>query len=163
MSRKTFVIDSSVLFYDPTSIMKFDDNDVVIHLNVLEELDKKKKQPTELGKNARAALRFLDSLKEIEGKGTIHEGLSLSNGTHLSIVTETDFPHIGGINNKIILTAKKLQNENYGKEIFLLKIFILLMNFGNFHFGSSFLFFKAIFVESYFCNEKKSKSLQTKL
>jgi PhoH-like ATPase len=112
MSRKTFVIDSSVLFYDPTSIMKFDDNDVVIHLNVLEELDKKKKQPTELGKNARAALRFLDSLKEIEGKGTIHEGLSLSNGTHLSIVTETDFPHIGGINNKIILTAKKLQNEN---------------------------------------------------
>ena len=123
MSRKTFVIDSSVLFYDPTAIMKFDDNDVVIHLNVLEELDKKKKQPTELGKNARAALRFLDSLKEIEGRGTIHEGLSLSNGTHLSIITETDFPHIGGINNKIILTAKKLQNDNKNV-VFISKDFV---------------------------------------
>ena len=115
MSRKTFVLDASVLLYDPSSITKFSNNDVVIPLHVLEELDKKKKLPNELGKNSRAALRYIDSFKDLPGEGNIHSGLTINDGITVRIATEIkpdNTPLQGDINNKIILTAKTLQNQN---------------------------------------------------
>ena len=38
--RKTFILDTSVLLYDATSIHSFEGNDIVLPLVVLEELDK---------------------------------------------------------------------------------------------------------------------------
>ena len=87
MKRKTFVLDTNVLLHDPHSIINFGNNDVVIPLLVLEELNKKKKLSTELGKNARAALRFLDSLKE-SSKGNLHEGLTTEGGESIRIQVE---------------------------------------------------------------------------
>jgi len=42
-----------VLLYDPNSITMFEDNKIHIPMVVLEELDKFKKDPNELGVNAR--------------------------------------------------------------------------------------------------------------
>ena len=41
--KKTFVIDTNVLIHDPESIFRFEDNDVVIPITVIEELDDLKK------------------------------------------------------------------------------------------------------------------------
>jgi PhoH-like ATPase len=76
MSRKTFVIDTNVLLHDPLSIKRFQNNDVIIPLVVLEELDSLKRRTDELGKNARAVVRYIDSLKA-KNKGNFNEGIIL--------------------------------------------------------------------------------------
>ncbi len=87
MDRKTFVLDTNVLLHDPDSVTQFGNNDVVIPLGVLEELDTMKKYRDELAKNARAVLRYFDSLKDI-GKGDLHEGVELPSGTVIRIQLE---------------------------------------------------------------------------
>jgi len=42
-SKKTFVIDATVLLHDPTALTHFVGQDVVIPVPVLEEIDKLKK------------------------------------------------------------------------------------------------------------------------
>ena len=63
---KTFVLDTNVLLHSALSIESFQDNDVVIPMAVVEELDKFKKNSDELGRNARAVIRKLDRLRELE-------------------------------------------------------------------------------------------------
>lgn len=87
MQPKTFVIDTNVLLYDPESIFKFANNIVVIPVTVLEELDKLKRVPGDLGKNSRAAIRLLDSLKE-RGTGNLHTGVVVAEGPTIRVVTE---------------------------------------------------------------------------
>ena len=55
---KTFVLDTNVLLHDPQSIYKFEDNNLAIPVEVLEELDAiKGEQSTERGRNARRSPR----------------------------------------------------------------------------------------------------------
>ena len=42
-NKKIFVLDTSVILYNHSSIKSFEDNDVVIPITVLEELDNFKK------------------------------------------------------------------------------------------------------------------------
>ena len=65
MSRKIFVLDTSVLLYDRQSIHVFTGNDIILPLVVLEELDRFKDRPGLVGENARYINRFLDDLREI--------------------------------------------------------------------------------------------------
>lgn len=64
-NRKLFIVDTSILLYDPRSIHSFVGNDVVIPMIVLEELDRFKDKQNEVGNNAREVNRFLDSLREV--------------------------------------------------------------------------------------------------
>ena len=66
MSRKIFVIDTSVLLYDKNSIEAFSNNDIVLPMAVLEELDRFKEKPGVVGEAARHVNRFLDNLREVE-------------------------------------------------------------------------------------------------
>lgn len=66
MSRKIFVLDTSVLLYDKHSIEAFSGNNVVLPMAVLEELDRFKEKPGVVGEAARYVNRFLDSLREIK-------------------------------------------------------------------------------------------------
>ncbi|OHE89432.1 MAG: hypothetical protein A3G75_07965 [Verrucomicrobia bacterium RIFCSPLOWO2_12_FULL_64_8] len=60
---KTYVIDTNVLLHDPQSIFKFEDNNLAIPVEVLEELDAiKGEQSTERGRNARRVHRLLQEL-----------------------------------------------------------------------------------------------------
>ncbi len=69
MSRKIFVIDTSVLLYDKNSIEAFSKNDIVLPMAVLEELDRFKEKPGVVGEAARHVNRFLDGLREVEYEG----------------------------------------------------------------------------------------------
>jgi PhoH-like ATPase len=82
---KTFVLDTNVLLHDPQSIYKFEDNNLVIPVEVLEELDAiKTEQSTERGRNARRVHRILQEL--LPDSRTMLEGVRLENGGTLSVV-----------------------------------------------------------------------------
>jgi PhoH-like ATPase len=66
-SRRTYVLDTSVLLADPAALMRFDEHEVVLPLVVVTELEAKRSHP-ELGYFARAALRMLDDLRISHGR-----------------------------------------------------------------------------------------------
>lgn len=77
-SKRIYVLDTNVLMHDPTALFKFEEHDVYLPMQVIEELDNGKKGTTEASRNARQASRFLNEL--IEGTGgsaAIADGLPL--------------------------------------------------------------------------------------
>ena len=72
--KKTYVLDTNVLLHDPLSLFQFDEHDVVIPAIVLEELDGKKRNMDEVGRNARETARVLDQLRTT---GKLHDGVPL--------------------------------------------------------------------------------------
>ncbi|MCL2595271.1 MAG: PhoH family protein [Promicromonosporaceae bacterium] len=66
-SRKTYVLDTSVLLSDPRAIFRFDEHDVVLPVVVITELEGKRHHH-ELGYFARSALRILDDLRLVHGR-----------------------------------------------------------------------------------------------
>ena len=85
--RKTFVLDTNVLLSDIRAIESFGDNDVIIPLVVLEELDHNKKRMDEVGRNARAVCRHLDTFRE---HGSLHNWVSLESGGRLCVMSNGD-------------------------------------------------------------------------
>ena len=71
-TRKHFVLDTNVLLHNPNSLYKFEEHEVVIPLQVIEELDQFKKNNDETGRNARTVIRSLDKLRSI---GRLFEGV----------------------------------------------------------------------------------------
>ena len=80
--KKTYIIDTNVLLYDPQAIFRFDDNEVVIPIPVIEEIDNFKKDESELGRHARQVSRVLDDLRE---KGSLSHGVELETGGTLRV------------------------------------------------------------------------------
>ena len=80
--KKIFVIDTNVILHDPTAILRFEDNEIVIPIAVIEELDRFKKQPEMTGRNAREVARSLDRLRQ---QGDLTTGVKLSNGGSLRV------------------------------------------------------------------------------
>ena len=60
--RKIFVLDTSVILYDSQSVVSFDEHDVVIPIEVLEEVDNFKKGNDTVNYEARGFIRFIDSI-----------------------------------------------------------------------------------------------------
>lgn len=82
---KTYVLDTNVLLHDPQSIFKFEENNLAIPVEVLEELDAiKGEQSTERGRNARRVHRILQEL--LPDSHSMHEGVKLANGGTLSVI-----------------------------------------------------------------------------
>ena len=82
---KTYVLDTNVLLHDPHCIFKFDDNNLVIPIEVLEELDNiKVEQSSERGRNARRVHRLLREL--LPDSRSMLEGVKLATGGTLSVV-----------------------------------------------------------------------------
>src|SRR5215212_4855518 len=88
-TRRTYVLDTSVLLSDPGALLRFGDSDVVLPLVVIGELEDKRNHP-ELGWFARQALRILDDLRITHGRldapvpvgddgGTLHVELNHSD------------------------------------------------------------------------------------
>ncbi|WP_214791567.1 MULTISPECIES: PhoH family protein [unclassified Exiguobacterium] len=104
--KKTYVLDTNVLLHDPLSLFQFDEHDVVIPAIVLEELDGKKRNMDEVGRNARETARVLDQLRTT---GKLHDGVPLENGGHLFVEIghehTVDFPFDVMTNDNRILTV----------------------------------------------------------
>jgi PhoH-like ATPase len=125
---KTFVLDTNVLLHDPQSVFKFQDNNLAIPVEVLEELDEiKNEQSTERGRNARRVHRILQEL--LPDARSMQEGVELPNGGTLSIIINpylepgsrqspamvrmrAILPDLGKKDNRIIAAALWVQ-ENY--------------------------------------------------
>ncbi|MGB7978090.1 MAG: PhoH family protein [Chlamydiales bacterium] len=117
VSRKTFVIDTNVLIHDPNAIQKFQDNDVVIPLSVLEELDSLKRYSDEAGKNSREVIRYIDSLKA-EKIGDLHTGVVIPQGPKVRIHLDAKPERVEGFplpldrnSNKFLLVAYLLKSR----------------------------------------------------
>ena len=79
---KTYVIDTNVLIQAPYALHRFEENQVILPVVVLEELDHLKKADGEKGANARAAIRILENLRQ---KGDLLSGVALENGGSLRV------------------------------------------------------------------------------
>ena len=79
---KNYILDTNVLLHDPNSLLNFADNHVVIPIEVIEEIDRFKRESTELGQNARQVSRMLDGFR---GEGSLSEGVKLPNGGKLKV------------------------------------------------------------------------------
>jgi len=80
---KNYIIDTNVLLHDPNSLLSFEDNNVLIPIEVIEEIDRFKRESSELGQNARSVSRMLDGFR---GDGSLSEGVKLPNGGKLKII-----------------------------------------------------------------------------
>ncbi len=112
---QTFVIDTNVLLHDPEAISKFPAQNVVIPVTVLEELDKMKRLPNDLGRNSRAVFRYLGALNTLD-RGNLHAGVTLDNQSVVRIQVEfkTDYSYnfaLSNNDNKIILAAFFLKEK----------------------------------------------------
>src|SRR4249920_22888 len=81
--KKNYILDTNVLLHDPNSLLSFEENSVLIPIEVIEEIDRFKRESTELGQNARTISRMLDGFR---GSGRLSEGVTLPNGGELRIV-----------------------------------------------------------------------------
>ena len=122
-SRKTFVLDTSVLLADPGALHRFAEHEVIIPIAVIGELETKRDHP-ELGYFARAALRALDDLRVTHGR--LDQPLTItSEGGTLSVeLNHTDLstlPHgflrDGTNDTRILAIAKNLMSD--GKNVVL--------------------------------------------
>ena len=80
---KNYILDTNVLLHDPNSILAFKGNNVLIPIEVIEEIDRFKRESSELGQNARSVSRTLDALR---AKGRLNKGVKLDNGGMLRII-----------------------------------------------------------------------------
>jgi len=86
--RKAFILDTNVLLFDPQALFKFGNNDIVIPIVVLEEIDRFKREMSELGRHARMFSRMLDDMRS---EGELSKGVKMPNGGILTV-------ELGGIN-----------------------------------------------------------------
>ncbi|WP_338461117.1 PhoH family protein [Synechococcus elongatus IITB7] len=115
--KKTYVLDTNVLLHDPMALFRFEDNDLVIPITVIEEIDRFKKDLNERGRNARQISRLLDGFRS---KGHLIEGITLDHGGKLRVVMlEKAFLEqlpsglIANANdNAILAVALALQQQN---------------------------------------------------
>jgi PhoH-like ATPase len=119
IERKVFVIDTNVFIHKHDAILSFKDSEVVVPLWVLEELDTLKSYSDERGRNARHAIRFLDSVTK---HGDPTSGAKMENGSILKVSLQYDDSIDSGLDrsrpdNKIILTALTIQ-KNEGRQVF---------------------------------------------
>ena len=124
--KKTFVLDTNVLLHDSQAIFKFDDNDVVIPIAVIEEVDRFKKDMSEVGRNARHISRILDQMRD---KGSISRGVQLEGGGLLRVALaskadEASLPsELMGekADNHILAVALQLNNKKDRPVVFVTK------------------------------------------
>jgi PhoH-like ATPase len=116
---KNYILDTNVLLHDPNSLLNFADNHVVIPIEVIEEIDRFKRESSELGQNARQVSRMLDGFR---GEGSLSEGVKLPNGGQLQIAfyksgnggpANGDSHIVNGnsVDNRILLLAASVQKK----------------------------------------------------
>jgi PhoH-like ATPase len=77
MAKKTYVLDTSVCLTDAKCLQKYQNNDIVIPLKVLEEIDGHKKRQDSVGANARKIIRTFDVLR---ARGNLQKGVRMGRG-----------------------------------------------------------------------------------
>lgn len=122
---KIFVLDTNVILHDHKAIRKFQDNNLVIPVAVIEELDKFKKGNDALAFNARGFMRDIDRITE--GRSFGRDGLSIGKGLG-NIKVEPNRPFTGEYvdmfkddiqDHRILSTAMWVRDHNPGTMVAL--------------------------------------------
>ena len=77
MSKKVVVLDTNVLLHDPEAPSSFGSHRIVLPIQVVEEIDRFKRDPSEKGRNSRRVARLLDGLRQ---RGNLADGVPLIPG-----------------------------------------------------------------------------------
>ncbi len=114
MTGRCYLLDTNVLLHDAGALHCFDEHTIVLTVDVLEELDRFKRQNDERGRNARRVIRTID---ELRGRGPLREGAPLPGGGKLFILVDTYVDHLPrGMDlsvpdNRILAAALYLQQH----------------------------------------------------
>ncbi len=117
--RKNYVLDTNVLLHDPNAIFKFEDNDLILPIYVLEEIDTFKRENTERGRNARTVSRLLDAQRE--RGGSLSRGVTIGEGGTLRVYVPEKRPlltialHPESGDHAILQTAIDFRDASPGK------------------------------------------------
>ena len=123
-NKKVFVIDTNVILHDFNCLYKFQENDVIIPIVVLEELDRLKKGDNQINFNAREFTRELDKLS---GDNLFNGGISLGKDLgKLSIETgkpyseklKQSFPEPTP-DHRILAITEDVKEKKKGAEVIL--------------------------------------------
>jgi PhoH-like ATPase len=104
---KNYILDTNVVLHDPNALLNFADNHVLIPIEVIEEIDRFKRESSELGQNARQVSRMLDGFR---GEGSLSEGVSLPNGGKLKIAFQKN-GHTPANGDSHILNGNSVDNR----------------------------------------------------
>nr|WP_245966387.1 PhoH family protein [Sphaerisporangium album] len=114
-SRRTYIVDTSVLLSDPAAMSRFAEHEVVLPIVVITELEAKRHHP-ELGYFARKALRFLDDLRVEHGR--LDEPMPIGEGGTIRVELNHSDPAIlpagfrlGDNDTRILTVARSLAAE----------------------------------------------------
>lgn len=117
--KKNYVLDTNILLHDPYAIFRFDDNNVIIPIYVIEEVDQFKREGSERGRNARHVVRLLDDLRE-QG-GSLSKGVAIKSGGILTVAVPTKRPELpsaidkAAMDNAILQTAFEVREQDGGR------------------------------------------------
>ncbi|GGD55652.1 PhoH family protein [Pseudoxanthomonas indica] len=89
-SKRIYVLDTNVLMHDPTALFKFEEHDVFLPMQVIEELDNAKKGTSEVSRNARQVSRFLNELIVGAGADHIQAGITLTHPQGLQLKARSE-------------------------------------------------------------------------
>ncbi len=117
-TRRTFVLDTSVLLADPGALKRFAEHEVVLPVVVITELEGKRHHP-ELGFFARTALRMLDELRVVNGRLDEPVPVGDLGGSVRVELNHTDpmaLPNgfrLGDNDTRILAVARNLSDEGH--------------------------------------------------
>ncbi|MDZ4817027.1 MAG: PhoH family protein [Verrucomicrobiota bacterium] len=132
-SIKNYVLDTSVLVHDPRSIFNFEDNNVWVPVDTLEDLDGFKSEQTDRGAHAREFIRTLSGL--FINSSDMANGVKTAGGGRIFVARafqnpnlngeldqfKRQFPDIDKIDNRIIFEALHVQKSNQPRTILVTK------------------------------------------
>jgi len=115
-TRRTYVLDTSVLLSDPGALHRYGGHDIVLPVIVITELEAKRHHP-ELGHFARQVLRSLDDVRVRHGRLDVPVPIGNDGGTvhvELNHVDHGALPpvfRLGDNDTRILSVAKNLADE----------------------------------------------------
>lgn len=126
IKKKIFVLDTSVILYDHNAFQNFQEHDVAVPIQVLEELDNMKAGNETRNFEARSFIRLID---EIFKDNLINQWLALpgKGSGHFKIIMD-DKPALydaeeifgaGKFDHRILNSALNLQDQNPDKKVIL--------------------------------------------
>jgi len=121
-TRKTFVLDTSVILYDRNALTSFPGNDVVIPIIVLDELDRFKDKTGIVGENARHVNRFLDKHRSENSKlceGVMLEEIDQTIRVEVNVPKNTPDGLESNGDNKIISVALALKEKDPDRRVIM--------------------------------------------
>jgi PhoH-like ATPase len=112
---KNYILDTNVLLHDPNSLLNFRDNNVFVPIEVIEEIDRFKREATERGQNARTFSRMLDGFRS---KGHLSRGVELTTGGRLKVIfqdkSQNGHMNVGSntVDSRIVALALHVQQAD---------------------------------------------------